>query len=200
MASYAIGVEMAAQYKRLGLEVDPELVHRGIKDVQSGGKRLMTDKEVADAMTEYRSNMLSRTGYERAIIALENKRKGAEFLAENKTREGVVTLPSGLQFGVIKAGVGKLPDPDATVEVHYRGTLIDGTTFENTYEIGHPMTIQLSDPKIIAGLREALRLMPVGARWKVFIPSNLAFMDRGAGRIIGPNATLIYDLELIAIK
>jgi FKBP-type peptidyl-prolyl cis-trans isomerase FklB len=135
------------------------------------------------------------------LIAGQGNKKAEEvFLAENKTKPGVVTLPSGLQYRIIKDGKGNKPGAEEMVEVNYRGTLVNGAQFESTYEAGHPVTFKVSDPHVIAGLREALHMMPVGSKWELFIPARLAYMQRGAGNLIGPYSMLIYELEILAIK
>jgi FKBP-type peptidyl-prolyl cis-trans isomerase FklB len=129
---------------------------------------------------------------------VESKKEGDAFLAENKQKEGVVTLPSGLQYKIIKAGEGKKPKQEDTVVCHYRGTLINGTEFDGTHGPGEPATFKVTG--VVPGWREALKLMPVGSKWQLFIPPVLAYGERGAGATIGPNATLIYEVELLAIK
>jgi FKBP-type peptidyl-prolyl cis-trans isomerase FklB len=199
-ASYAIGVETGRNFKRQGIEVDPDIVGRGIKDAMTGGKLLLTDEELLDLLNRFAGELRAKRGTERMLAALDNKKEGEAFLAENKTKKDVVTLPSGLQYKVIKAGNGKKPTEADTVEISYRGTLINGTEFANTTSTG-PVTLQISDNlKLIAGLREALKLMPVGSKWQLFIPHTLAYLERGSGQYIGPNSTLIYELELTAIK
>ena len=128
----------------------------------------------------------------------KNMKEGETFLAENKNKEGVVTLPSGLQYKVITAGAGPTPKLTDTVTTHYRGTLIDGTEFDSSYKRNQPATFQVNG--VIAGWTEALQLMHVGSKWQLFIPANLGYGARGAGGKIGPNATLIFDIELLAIK
>ncbi|MFL2555404.1 MAG: FKBP-type peptidyl-prolyl cis-trans isomerase, partial [Gammaproteobacteria bacterium] len=123
---------------------------------------------------------------------------GENFLAKNKNKEGVIVLPSGLQYEIIKMGNGEKPNINSTVVVHYRGTLIDGTEFDSSYARGEPIELNLG--QVIKGWQEALQLMPVGSKWKTVIPSTLAYGERGAGRMIGPNATLLFDIELISIK
>ena len=130
----------------------------------------------------------------------DNRKKEQEFIAENAKQPGVITLSSGLQYKILKQAEGKHPAAEDLVEVHYRGTLLDGTTFENTYEAGHPAEFKVSDAHLIAGMREALKLMPVGAKWQLFIPSRMAYGQRSMGRTIGPYSTLVYEMELVSIK
>ena len=197
--NYAIGVEMARNFKRQGIEVDLDIVMRGMKDVLAGDKLLLTDNDLLTTMNMFASELRRKKASARLTAALDNKKEGEEFLAANKTKEGVVTLPSGLQYKILKAGDGKKPTEADTVECQYRGTLIDGTEFDSTYRTGQPIAFKLSDIYLISGLREALKLMPVGSKWQLFIPHQLAYGQRGKGRI-GPNETLIYELELVAIK
>jgi FKBP-type peptidyl-prolyl cis-trans isomerase FklB len=189
--SYSIGIEMGKNLKRQPIDIDPDILAKGIKDVLSGGKVLLTDQEVSETMVAFQKEMIAKLGE-------KNKAEGEAFLAENKKKEGVKTLPSGLQYKVIKAGSGKKPALSDTVTTHYRGTLIDGTEFDSSYLRGQPATFPVRG--VIPGWTEALQLMEVGAKWQLFIPSNLAYGERGAGRIIGPNTTLIFEIELISIE
>ena len=199
MESYAIGVEMARNFKRQGIEVNPDILMRGMKDVMTGDKLLLTDNDLLTTMNMFGSELRRKKASARLTASLDNKKEGEEFLAANKTKEGVVTLPSGLQYKILKAGEGKKPTEADTVECQYRGTLIDGTEFDSTYRAAKPAALKLSDIYLISGLREALKLMPVGSKWQLFIPHQLAYGQRGSGRI-GPNETLIYEVELVAIK
>jgi FKBP-type peptidyl-prolyl cis-trans isomerase FklB len=197
--SYALGIETARNLMRQKIEVDPEMMARGLKDTLTGGKILLTDKELMQTLNEFAGARKQQMGRERMLSALDNKQAGEEFLAANKTREGVVTLTSGLQYKVLKEGAGKKPDPDDTVEVYYSISSIDGAQLEGTNP-GEPATIKISDRLVvISGLREALQLMPVGSKWQIFVPYTLAYGTQGKGQI-GPNVTLIYDVELSAIK
>jgi FKBP-type peptidyl-prolyl cis-trans isomerase FklB len=146
-------------------------------------------------MVAFQKEMMAK----QAEVAKKNKAEGEAFLAENKKKEGVKTLPSGLQYKVIKAGTGKKPKSTDTVTAHYRGTLINGTEFDSSYKRGQPATFPVSGG-MIPGWTEALQLMEEGAKWQLFIPSNLAYGEKGAGRDIGPNATLIFEIELVSIQ
>ncbi|MBI2883567.1 MAG: FKBP-type peptidyl-prolyl cis-trans isomerase [Candidatus Methylomirabilis oxyfera] len=196
--SYGIGVEVGRNFKRLGVEVDTDLVVKGLREALSGEKLLMTDEELRDTMTAYQAEVRQKQAQAARLAAENNKKAGEAFLADNKTKAGVVTLPSGLQYKILKAGNGKTPTETDTVECHYRGTLINGTEFDSSYRRGQPATLKVTG--VIPGWREALKLMPVGSKWQIVIPSQLAYGERGAGRDIGPNATLIFELELLAIK
>ncbi len=198
--SYAIGVEMARNLKRQGFDLDMDLVTRGMKDAQAGAKLLLTDAEIVETLNAFGGEVRQKKAAERVMTGQENKKAGDEFLAANKGKQGVVSLPDGLQYRIIREGSGKKPAADDIVEINYRGTLIDGTQFENTYDAGKPATYKVSDPRLVAGLREALKLMPVGSKWQLFIPPQLAYGQRGSGRLIGPYSTLIYEVELLNIK
>ena len=196
--SYGIGVDAARNFKRMELDLDLEMVIKGLRDGYSGGKLLMTDDEIRKTLTAYQQELLQKQAQALKVAGEKNKKEGEAFLAENKTKEGVVTLASGLQYKILKAGDGKMPTDEDTVEVNYRGTLIDGTEFDSSYKRGKPATFQVKG--IIPGWKEALKLMPVGSKWQLFIPAELAYGTRGAGGNIGPNATLIFEVELLAIK
>lgn len=196
--SYSIGVDVGKNLKRLGVEVDADLFGKGLRDALSSEKLLMTDEEVRAAMTAYQTEVRQKQAQAARLAAETNKRTGETFLADNKTKEGVVTLPSGLQYKIVKKGDGKIPTDTDTVECHYRGTLIDGTEFDSSHRRGQPATFKVAG--VIPGWREALKLMPAGSTWQLFIPPQLAYGERGTGRDIGPNATLIFEVELLAVK
>lgn len=196
--SYEVGVNLARGFQRQGVEVDVDLVARALRDVLASKKLLMTEDELRQTMTELQAEMKKKQG-EVARLAAETKQMQSEaFLAENAKKEGVVTLPSGLQYKVLKAGHGEKPTDADAVEVQYRGTLADGTEFDSSYKRGKAGTFQLGG--VIPGMKEALKLMPVGSKWQVVIPPKLAYGARGAGRAIGPNSTLVFDLELVSIQ
>jgi FKBP-type peptidyl-prolyl cis-trans isomerase FklB len=196
--SYGIGVDAGRTFKRLGVEVDADLLVRGLRDALSSEKLLMTDEEIRAVMTAYQAEARQKQAQAARLAVENNKKAGEAFLAANKTKEGVITLPSGLQYKILKAGDGKTPTDTDTVECNYRGTLIDGTEFDSSYRRGQPSTFKVTG--VIAGWREALKLMPVGSKWQIVIPPQLAYGERGAGRDIGPHATLIFELELLAVK
>lgn len=196
--SYSIGVETGRSVKRLGVEVDTDLLVKGLRDALSGDRLLLTDEELRTAIAAYQAEAQQKQAQAMRLAAENNKKAGDTFLAENKTKEGVIALPSGLQYKILKASDGKTPTDADTVECNYRGTLINGTEFDSSYRRGQPATFKVTG--VIAGWREALKLMPVGSKWQLFIPPQLAYGERGTGRNIGPNETLIFELELLAIK
>jgi FKBP-type peptidyl-prolyl cis-trans isomerase len=196
--SYSVGVDVAKSLAKMGMDLDLDVFIRGLKDGFSGKKLLMTDDEMHATMNAFQNDLLKKQSQGKQTAAEENKKAGEAFLAENKKKEGVVTLPSGLQYKILKAGKGKKPTDADKVECHYRGTLIDGTEFDSSYRRGQPATFPVAG--VIGGWTEALKLMPVGSKWQLFVPSQLAYKERGAGADIGPNATLIFEVELLGIK
>jgi FKBP-type peptidyl-prolyl cis-trans isomerase FklB len=196
--SYSIGMDIGGNLKRGSVEVDPDMLAKGLKDSYGGGKTLLTEDEARQTLLTAQKALMAKQAEEKLKIGEKNKADGEKFLAENAKKEGVKTLPSGLQYREITAGKGKSPKAADTVTTHYRGTLIDGTEFDSSYKRGEPATFSVSG--VIPGWVEALQLMKEGAKWQLFIPSNLAYGERGAGREIGPNATLIFEVELISVK
>ena len=193
--SYIVGLDIGNNLKKQSIGVNPKTLAKGIEDALAGAKPLLTEQEVQETMMAFQKEMMAK----QAEVAKRNKTEGEAFLAENKKKEGVKTLPSGLQYKVIKAGKGKKPKASDTVTVQYRGTLIDGTEFDSSYKRGQPATFQVSG--VIPGWTEGLQLMEEGAKWQLFIPSNLAYGERGApGGLIGPNTALIFEIELISIQ
>jgi FKBP-type peptidyl-prolyl cis-trans isomerase len=195
--SYGIGVQVAKTLKTQGIDINPDLLIKGLRDALSGQKLLMSDDELNNTMGALQQEMTQKQQQARAKEADDNKKAGDTFLADNGKKDGVVTLPSGLQYKIMKPADGKKPTDADTVTCNYRGTLIDGTEFDKS-EAGQPATFQVG--AVIPGFKEALKLMPVGSTWQLFIPPNLAYGDRGAGNVIGPNTTLIFELELLSIK
>lgn len=197
--SYAVGVETGRNFLRQKMELDTDMVAKGMKDAMTGGELKMSDQQMLEALYSFTATWKSKQEIASRLKGLDNKKEGEDFLAQNKTREGVVTLPDGLQYKVITEGKGRKPSDTDTVQINYRGSLIDGTEFVNT--AGSPETTRVSDPlHLVVGLREAIQLMPVGSRWQIFVPHNLAYGFRPAGQFIGANSTLIYEVELQAIK
>jgi len=196
--SYAIGVDIANTLKRQSIEVNKEVFMKGLNDALSGGKIMMTDQEMRETLAAFSKEMMTKQAEAAKKLGEKNKLEGEAFLAENKKKEGVKTLPSGLQYKVITEGTGKTPTANDTVTVNYRGTFIDGKEFDSSYKRGQPATFPVKG--VIPGWTEALQLMKEGAKWQLVVPSNLAYGDKGAGGLIGPNATLIFDVELISVK
>lgn len=196
--SYGIGVSVARNFQLQGVEIDPDVMIKGLKDALSGGKLLITEDDLRATLNTYQAQLIQKQTEVRKVAAEKNKREGDAFLDENKKKEGVVTLSSGLQYKILTKGDGKIPTDADTVECNYRGSLINGTDFDSSYQTGKPATFKVS--AVIPGWIEALKLMPVGSKWQLFIPSQLAYGERGAGLQIGPNATLIFEVELLAIK
>jgi FKBP-type peptidyl-prolyl cis-trans isomerase len=200
--SYAIGADIGkkvgSQLKSQAVDIDPALVSRGIRDALSGAKPAMTDEEVRATLTELRTQLQQKQATATKEASDKNKQIGDAFLAANKSKEGVTTLPSGLQYKILKEGDGKKPAATDTVQCNYRGTLIDGTEFDSSAKHGGPQTFPVTG--VIKGWTEALQLMPVGSKWQLVIPPDLAYGDRGAGGNIGPGATLVFEVELVSIQ
>jgi FKBP-type peptidyl-prolyl cis-trans isomerase len=196
--SYALGMKMGANMHKQSVPVDPNIFARGMKDAIAGGKTLLTDEQAQAAITEVQNGMRQKQQEKMQKEAEVNKKAGQDFLAANKGKEGVITLPSGLQYKILKAGTGPKPASSDSVVCNYRGTLIDGKEFDSSVKGGKPVTFPVSG--VIKGWTEALQLMPVGSKWQLFIPSDLAYGDRGAGADIGPGATLIFEVELLSIE
>jgi FKBP-type peptidyl-prolyl cis-trans isomerase FklB len=185
--SYIIGTDIGGNLKRQSIDIDPSILARGVQDALSGANPLLSKEEIQETMVAFQKEMMEK-----------QKQRGEAFLSENKKKEGVKTLPSGLQYKVIKAGTGKKPKVDDTVMVNYRGTLIDGTEFDSSFRRGQPVAFPVSG--VIPGWTEALPLMQEGAKWQLFVPPNLAYGERGAGGLIGHNVTLIFEVELISVQ
>lgn len=196
--SYSIGTDAGRNFKRLGIDLDVDLLVKGLKDALAGEKPLLSEDEFRDAMNAYREDLKEKQLQAIKAAAEENKKEGDALLADNKSKQGVVALPSGLQYKILKAGDGKKPTEKDTVVCNYRGTLIDGTEFDSSYKRNEPATFPVKG--VIKGWTEALQLMPVGSKWQLFIPPQLAYGPRGVGGVIGPNATLIFEVELLEIK
>ncbi len=196
--SYSIGLDIGRNLKQGEIDIDVEALGRGIKDAVSDSTPLLTEAQIQETMQKFQQEMIDKQSQSANLAGEKNTQEGETFLAENAKKEGVITLPSGLQYKVIKAGTGKKPKRTDKVTAHYRGTLIDGTEFASSYKLSEPASFSVDD--MITGLTEGLQLMPVGSKWQLFIPPNLAYGPRGAGNAIGPNAALIFDIELLAIK
>ena len=196
--SYGFGLNIGKGLKKDGIDVNIDLLMKGIKDALAGAKPMLTEAEMREAMTAFQKEMQGKQLERAKTLSDKNKKEGVAFLADNKKKEGVKTTASGLQYKVIKEGSGKKPKTTDTVTTHYRGTLLDGTVFDSSYDRGEPATFQVGG--VIKGWTEALQLMTVGSKYQLFIPSELAYAERGAGDDIGPNAVLIFEVELVSIK
>jgi FKBP-type peptidyl-prolyl cis-trans isomerase len=196
--SYAVGAQTGADMRQFGMDVDPDLVARGFRDAYSGRKLLLSDQQMSETMGNISRIISAKSGEMMKQDAERNKQEGEAFLTQNARKEGVKTLPSGLQYKIIKMGTGRTPRATDTVAVNYRGTFIDGTEFDSSYRRGQPFSFQVN--KMIKGWVEALQMMPVGSKWQLFIPPRLAYGEQGAPPAIGPNVTLIYEVELLSIK
>jgi FKBP-type peptidyl-prolyl cis-trans isomerase FklB len=195
--SYGIGMNIGRNIKEQGVEVDPQIVARGISDALSGAKALMTDEQIKETLTAFQKQLMAKQQAERSKVGQKNAKEGEAFLAQNKTKPGVVTLPSGLQYKILQAGTGPKPKATDKVTTHYRGKLLNGKEFDSSYSRNEPATFQLNG--VIPGWTEALQLMPVGSKWELVIPPSLAYGEKGAGDVIGPNSTLIFEVELLSI-
>jgi FKBP-type peptidyl-prolyl cis-trans isomerase FklB len=194
--NYGIGVSIGKSFKQQGVEVDVDLMVKGLKDELTGKKLLLSDDELRKTMTAYQHELRQKQTQAKQMAVMDNKKAGEDFLAENTKKEGVVTLPSRLQYQILKAGEGRKPTSADTVEVRYRGTLVNGKEFDSSGS--ETRTFKLAE--IIPGWREALQLMPLGSKWRLVVPSDLAYGERGMGQAIMPNSTLIFEVELVAIK
>lgn len=195
--SYAMGMDLATQLRARSVDLDPAVFAKGMADALAG-KTLMTQDEARAVITELQKTLVAQQAAAAKAAGDKNRAEGEAFLAANKTKQGVVSLPSGLQYKVLTTGTGPKPTAEQTVVCNYRGTLIDGKEFDSSYKNGQPATFPLN--RVIKGWTEVLQLMPVGSKWQVFIPPSLAYGERGAGADIGPNSTLIFEIELVAIK
>jgi len=196
--SYALGLDLGQQVKTEAPPLDAEVFARGAKDGLSGAEPAMPEEEVMQMLKDFKVKMEAQRRRRIEQLAQENKDKAEAFLAENAKKEGVTILESGLQYEVIKQGEGRSPGPTDVVTVNYRGELLDGSVFDSSYERGKPVTFPLD--RVIKGWTEALQLMKVGSKWKLFIPPDLAYGAKGAPGTIGPNALLIFEVELLKVK
>jgi FKBP-type peptidyl-prolyl cis-trans isomerase FklB len=196
--SYAIGMNVGKSLHRDSIDIDPAILLQGLKDSLAGGKTLLTDQEAQATLTALQNDLRKKQAELRQQASETNKKEGEAFLATNKAKDGVVTLPSGLQYKILTEGTGPKPSATDSVVCNYRGTLLDGKEFDSSYKRGQPATFPVNG--VIKGWTEALQLMPVGSKWQLFLPAELAYGDRGAGPDIGPNATLVFEVELLSIQ
>ena len=197
-ASYSIGLNMGKQMAQIKDNINFDVVNQGINDAFTGAELKLTSDEIRASLTEFQQRLQTAQAEKTNKAAATNQKAGEDFLTTNKTAEGVQTTESGLQYKVITAGTGETPKSTDTVVTHYKGTLIDGTEFDSSYKRGQPATFPVTG--VIKGWTEALQKMKVGGKWQLFIPSALAYGERGAGQNIGPNSVLIFELELLEIK
>ncbi|MSS73285.1 MAG: FKBP-type peptidyl-prolyl cis-trans isomerase [Candidatus Latescibacteria bacterium] len=196
--SYSIGLDIGNTLKRQKLDVEAEVLAKGIRDgLADSAKALMTQEQIRETMEAFQKEMMAKQQSSMQKLAEEKKKEGEAFLADNGKKEGVVTLPSGLQYKVIKSGTGPTPKASDTVTTHYRGTLTDGTEFDSSYKQGKPVEFPVG--RVITGWQEALQKMKVGDKWQLFVPAQLGYGPNGNGPI-PPNATLIFEMELLSIK
>jgi FKBP-type peptidyl-prolyl cis-trans isomerase FklB len=196
--SYAIGVDLGANFKAQGLDIDSANLARGIKDIQAGGALAMTKDQVAATLITFQKNVLAKQKALFDAMSLKNQQEGNAFLAANKTKPGVVTTASGLQYKIITPGTGTAPVDSDIVTVDYAGSFINGKMFDSSYQRGKPVTFPVSE--VIPGWTEALKLMQPGATFEIYLPANLAYGARGLGNAIGPNSTLTFKIHLISVK
>jgi FKBP-type peptidyl-prolyl cis-trans isomerase len=197
-SSYAVGMNLGAALRRQSPDLDLNLIVQGFSDALAGEKTLLSPMELRAILTRLQAEQRTKQSALQTEKGAKNKAASEAFLAENKAKEGVVTLESGLQYRILKAGEGQKPTIEDSVVCNYRGTLIDGTEFDSSYKRDEPATLALK--KVIKGWAEALQLMPAGSKWQLFIPPSLAYGERGSGRSIGPNAALVFEVELISVQ
>lgn len=191
-------MRMGTNFKKQDLQIDPAILERGLKDALGSGKTLMTEQEMQSTLMQVQTDLRKKQEEKMAVEGASNKKQGEQFLAENKSKDGIKVLPSGLQYKILKEGNGPKPTASDSVECNYRGTLVTGKEFDSSTRHGGPATFPVNG--VIKGWTEALQLMPVGSKWQLFVPSDLAYGDRGAGPDIGPGSTLIFEVELLSIK
>jgi FKBP-type peptidyl-prolyl cis-trans isomerase FklB len=196
--SYSIGVDIGTKIKQQDLDLNPEALAAGLRDALTGAKIALTEQEMEQVLTAYGNEMRTKHTEKAKVEGEKNRKEGESFLAENKKKQGVKTLPSGLQYKIITEGKGKKPKATDTVTTHYRGTLIDGTEFDSSYKRGEPATFPVDG--VIKGWTEALQLMPVGSKWQLFVPAELAYGEREVGPEIPPNSTLVFEVQLLGVE
>lgn len=197
--SYIFGYDIGKNFQGQNIEVNIPALTQGIKDgLKEGDECLLTQDEIQTIMMAFQQEMQEKTSTDRSALGEKNLQEGTAFLQANGEKEGVVTLESGLQYKILEAGEGSSPQVTDRVKTHYRGTLIDGTEFDNSMERGEPIEFMVNG--VISGWTEALQLMKVGSKWQLFVPPELGYGANGAGELIGPNAVLIFEVELISIE
>jgi FKBP-type peptidyl-prolyl cis-trans isomerase FklB len=197
-ASYSIGYDIGETFKKQNVELNPDTLFSGLKDALAGKEAALSKEDREKTLQAFQKEMMEKQIAASKEAATKNQAEGEKFLAENKKKDGVKTTASGLQYKVLREGSGAAPKETDTVVTNYKGTLIDGTEFDSSYKRNEPATFPVN--RVIKGWTEALQLMKPGAKYQLFIPSSLAYGERGAGQLIGPNATLIFEVELLSIK
>ncbi len=193
-----MGMNLGIGLRKQGMTLDSALLARGLRDAQSGAKTALTEDEARAAVQQFQTEVRQKMQATAQTQGAANRKEGADFLAANKTKSGVITLPDGLQYKILKEGDGPKPTASDTVSCNYRGTLINGKEFDSSFKRGQPTSFPVSG--VIKGWTEALQLMPVGSKWELYIPADLAYGDRGAGQDIGPGETLIFEIDLLGIQ
>jgi len=196
--SYSLGHNIGQNIKQQGVDINQDLLAKGIADALTGTKSLLTPEEAAKVMQDFRKKQMEEMNKRRQEQAQKNLEEGQQFLEENKKKEGVKTLPSGLQYRIVTEGKGNTPKATDKVTTHYRGKLINGTEFDSSYKRNQPATFPVNG--VIQGWQEALQLMKEGGKWELFIPANLAYGERSMNPTIPPNSVLVFDIELISIE
>lgn len=196
--SYSIGADLGKNFKKQGIEINPAAMTQGLQDGMNGTNLILTEDQMKDVLNNFQKDLMAKRNADFTKKADENKSKGEAFLKDNKSKEGVVTLPSGLQYKILQPGNGAKPGKEDTVTVEYTGHLIDGQVFDSTDKTGKPAVFKVS--QVIPGWTEALQLMPSGSTWEVYIPSDLAYGSRSIGGPIGPNEALVFKIHLISVK
>jgi FKBP-type peptidyl-prolyl cis-trans isomerase FklB len=196
--SYSIGADLGKNFKKQGIEINPAAMAKGLQDGMNGSQLILTEDQMKDVLNKFQKDLMAKRNAEFTQKAEANKAKGEAFLSQNKAQEGVVTLPSGLQYKIIENGTGAKPGKEDSVTVDYTGKLIDGQVFDSSEKTGKPATFKVS--QVIPGWTEALQLMPAGSTWEIYVPAGLAYGTRSVGGPIGPNETLIFKIHLISVN
>ena len=196
--SYTIGVDMGKNLKAQAINVNPDMLSQGIKDGMAGGATLLTQQQMDAALKKFQQDMTAKQQAQFKNAAAQNATDGASFLAKNKTQQGVVVLPNGLQYKIITPGTGTSPTATDSVTVDYEGSLINGQVFSTTYKDGKPVSFQVS--QVIPGWQQALKMMKPGAEWMLYVPADLAYGTQGISNSIGPNETLVFKIHLISVN
>lgn len=196
--SYSLGWDIGSTLKRQEIDVSLEELYRGMKDALTGNRPIMSEQDMRDSIIALSERVTAKRQEKMKALAEKNRKEGEAFLAKNRKEKDVKTLPSGLQYKILKEGDGASPKITDMVTVNYKGMLIDGTEFDSSYRRGAPATFPVNG--VIKGWTEALQLMKEGSKWQLFIPSELAYGEKGSAPVIGPNSVLIFEVELISVK